>query len=81
MCCDIKGTFQQQSEENPRVWGEEASLFDTTADVEWFRRAAVELHCVLHVDLQGLYHALQSWWAADLWENLEQAVSAEALVR
>ena len=55
----------------------QGSLFDTTSDVEWPRGAAVELHYAPHVDVEGFYYARQFWWAADLWENFKQAVSAD----
>ena len=43
--------------------------------------AIVERHCALYVGMEGFYHALQSWWAANLWENLKQAVSADQIKR
>ena len=74
--------FQEQWEENPKECGrEDAALFDTTADDECPREAAVELHCALHVGVEGICHVLQSWWAADLWDNLKQAVSADKIKR
>jgi len=56
-------------------------MFETTADFEWPRGAALKLHCAFHVGVERFYHPLQSWWTADLWENLKQAVSADQIKR
>ena len=38
LCCDIKDTFQEQSEDNPKECGiENAAMFEYTADIEWYR--------------------------------------------
>ena len=50
---------------------------DATADFEWLREAAIELHCSLRVSMERLDRALQFGWATDLWENLKEAVSAD----
>ena len=44
---------------------------------EWFREAAIELHCSLRVSMERLDHALQFGWATDLWEKHKEAVSAD----
>ena len=52
-------------------------MFDAAADVKGPGGAAAKLHCPFHVCVEGFSHALQFWWAADLWKNLEEAVSAD----
>ena len=52
-------------------------MFDASADVKGPGGAAVELHCPFHVCVEGFDHALQFWWAANLWEDLEETVSAD----
>ena len=54
-------------------------MFDTTADVKWPGGAAVELHCPFHVCVDGFDHALQFWWTANLWKDLEETVSADKI--
>ena len=51
-------------------------MFDAAADVAGPGEAAIELHCPFHVCVEGFDHALKFWWAADLWKNLEETVSA-----
>ena len=60
-------------------WSKDAALFDASADFEWLREAAVELHCSLRVSVECLDHALQFGWATDLWENLKEAASADQI--
>ena len=56
-------------------------MFDAAADVKGPGGAAVELHCPFHVCVEGFDHALQFWWAANLWEDLEEIVSADKIKR
>ena len=56
-------------------------MFDAAADVKGPGGAAVELHCPFHVCVEGFDHALQFWWAANLWEDLEETVSADKIKR
>ena len=56
-------------------------LFDTTANVKGLGGTSVELHCPLHVAVEGLDQVLQLWWAADPLKHLEQPVSANQVER
>ena len=56
-------------------------MFDATADVKGPGGAAVELHCPSHVCVEGFDHALQFGWAASLWKDLEETVSADKIKR
>ena len=40
------------------------------------RAAAVEPHCPFHVCVEGFDRALQFWWAANLWKDLEETVGS-----
>ena len=74
--------FLQQAKDNPKErWSKDAALFDAAADFEWLRGAAIELHCSLRVSVETLDHALQFGWAADIRENLKEAVSADQIKR
>ena len=48
-----------------------------TAEFEGLRGAAIELHSTLHVAVEGLLQALQLGWAANLWQDFEEAISAD----
>ena len=62
--------FKQQAKENPKECrSQDAALFDATADFEWLRGAAIELHCTLRVSVERLDRAQPFGWATDLWEN------------
>ena len=56
-------------------------MFDDAADVKGPGGAAVELHCSFHVCVKRFDHALQFWWAANLWKDLEETVSADKIKR
>ena len=56
-------------------------MFDADADVTGPGGAAVELYCPFHVCAEGIDHALQFWWAANLWEDLEETVSDDKIKR
>ena len=56
-------------------------MFDAAADVRGPGGAAVELHCTFHVCVEGFNHALQFWWAANLWKDLKETVSADKIKR
>ena len=58
----------------PKSIGARTALFDATADFEWLREAAIELHCSIRVSMEILDHALQFGWATDLWGNLKPGV-------
>ena len=53
------------------------ALFVATADFEWLRGPAIELHCSLRVSVERVDHELQFGWATDHWENVKEAVSAD----
>ena len=72
-----KTCFSSANESPKEHWSKDAALFDATADFEWLREAAIELHCSLRVSMDILDHALQFGRATDLWGNLKQAVSAD----
>ena len=70
--------LQKQSEKDPVESGSEyAALFDPTVDVEGLRGAAIELHSPMHVAVEGHNQALQLEWAASLWQDFEEALSAD----
>ena len=54
-------------------------MFDVATGVKWPGGAAVELNCPFHVCMEGFNYALQFWWAASLWKDLEETVSAEKI--
>ena len=56
-------------------------MFDAAADVKGPEEAAIELHCPFHVCVEGFDHALQFWWAGNLWKDLEETVSANKIKR
>ena len=56
-------------------------MFDTSAYVKAVGGVAVEMHSPFHVCVEGFNQALQFWWAADLWKNLEETVSADKIKR
>ena len=56
-------------------------MFDAAVDVKGPGRADVELHCPFHVCVEGFDHALQFWWAASLWKDLEVTVPADKIKR
>ena len=56
-------------------------MFDATADIKGPGGAAVELHCPFDVCVEGFNHALQLWWAADIWKDLEETASADKIKR
>ena len=66
------GVFQQQSKGN--------SLFDAVADIEWLRGAAIELHFSVHVNEEGLGHALQFMLATDHKERASLLTMSNDLV-
>ena len=43
--------------------------------------AAVELHSPFRICVEGFDHALKFWWAANLWKDLEETVSADKIKR
>ena len=70
--------LQKESEEDSEESGsEDAALFDPAADVEGLGGVAVELHSPLHVAVEGLDQSLQLGWAANLWQDFEEAHSAD----
>ena len=74
--------LQDQSEEDPKECGsKDTALFDKTANVKGLGGTSVELHCPLHVGVEGLDKVLQLWWAADPLKHLEQPVSANRVER
>ena len=54
-------------------------MFDAATDVKGPGGAAVELHCPFRVRVEGFDHALQLWWAPNLWKDLEETVSADKI--
>ena len=54
-------------------------MFDAAAGDKGPGGAAVELHCLFHVCVEGFDHALQFWWAANHWKDLEETVSADKI--
>ena len=69
---------KKQSGEDPEEsGGKDVVLFDPTADVEGLRAAAIELHSTLYVAVEGLDQALQFGWAANLWQDFEEALSTD----
>ena len=56
-------------------------MFDASADVKGRGGVAVELHGPFHVCVEGFEHALQFWWAVNLWKDLEETVSADKIKR
>ena len=56
-------------------------MFDAAADVKGPGGAAVELQCPFDVCLEGFDHALQFWWAANRWKDLEETLSADKIKR
>ena len=74
--------LQQHGKEDPEEsWRKDTTLFDPTADVEGLRAAAVELYGPLNVAVEGLNQALQLGWAANLGQDLEEALSADKVER
>ena len=58
---------RMRASEDPEESGSEnAALFDSAADVEGLRGAAIELHSLLHVAVEGPDQVLQLGWAANL---------------
>ena len=58
---------RMRASEDPEESGSEnAVLFDSAADVEGLRGAAIELHSLLHVAVEGPDQVLQLGWAANL---------------
>ena len=58
---------RMRASEDPEESGSEnAALFDSAADVEGLRGAAIELHSLLHGAVEGLDQVLQLGWAANL---------------
>ena len=54
-----KACLSNMTQENPKErLSKDAALFDATADFEWLRRAAIELHGALRVRVERLDHAL-----------------------
>ena len=56
-------------------------MFDVAADVKGPEGAAVELHFPFHICVEGFDHALQFWWAANRWKDLEETVSTDKIKR
>ena len=77
-----KACLKSRGKEDSReCWGCDAPLFDAAADVKGPGGAAVELHCPFHVFVEGIDHALQFWWAANVWKDLEETVSPDMIKR
>ena len=72
---------EQGKEDSKERWGQDTPLFDAAADIKRLGGAAVELYCPFHVCVEGFDHALQFWWGANLWKDLEKTVSADKIKR
>ena len=71
-----------RASEDPEESGSEsAALFDSAADVEGVRGAAIELHSLLHVAVEGPDQVLQLGWAANLFQDFEEALSDDEVER
>ena len=73
--------LQKQSEDPEGSGREDVGSFDHAADVEGPRGAAIELQSPLHVAVQGLDQVLQLGWAANLWQDFKEALSADEVGR
>ena len=77
----VRKACLRSKEDSKECRGQDTPLFDAAADVKGPGGAAVEMHCLFHVCVEGCNHALQFWWAANLWKDLEETVSADKIKR
>lgn len=75
--------IQGQNEDDPEESGtDNAALFGpAAANSKGLRGSVVELHCPLHVRVEGFDHSQQFWWATNLRKSLGKAVSDDQIER
>ena len=71
---------QEQSEKDAKeCGGKNAALLDTAVYAKGLGGATIELHCPLHVVVEGFDQAMQFWWASYFGKNLKESFPADQI--